>query len=180
MKSTIKCLFILFSAASALFAQTDKRIDAIRDVARQVDKMVAECESDGETSSTFLTELVANKNNGSYPAVGIYNTRVKFYYTYGDREKNPYPDRLLKIVIETKRSAMTESAEYLFDESRRLIFFFGKDSEKETRIYFAAGKMFKTMDGERAVVGNAANTASNKALAESRRLVAMFQESLRF
>jgi hypothetical protein len=180
MKSTITFVFILVSAASAVIAQTDKRIEAIRDVARQVDRMVAECESNGGTSSTFLTELVVNKNSGSYPAVGIYRSTVKFYYTFGDRERNPYPDRLLKIVVETKRSAMTESAEYLFDESRRLIFFLSKDSEKERGIYFAAGKMFKMMDGERPVIGSAANTASNKTLAESRRLAAMFRESLRF
>jgi hypothetical protein len=179
MKRTTTFVFILFLAASALFAQSDKRIGAIREVAQQVDKMVAECESDGESSSTFLTELVVNKNSGSYPAVGIYRSTVKFYYTFGDRERNPYPDRLLKIVVETKRSALIESTEYLFDEGR-LIFVFSKDSEKEMRIYFAAGKMFKASDGERSVVGSAANRASNRALAESRRLAAMFGESLRF
>lgn len=80
-----------------------------------------------------------NKNNGSYPAVGIFQSVVKFYFTYGNREKNPYPNRLLKIEIETKRSSSVEKYEYLFNENEQLIFYFEskiRDEEKaEKRVY---------------------------------------------
>ncbi len=180
MKRTATFILLLLSAAAAIAGQTDKRIDAIRTVARETDRMITECEADGETSTTFLAELVVNKNNGSYPAVGIYRSTAKFYYTFGDREKNPYPDRLLKIVVETKRSARVELAEYLFDGRGRLIFYFGREDDVDRRIYFDDGKMFRALEGEKVISGNDAKTVADRALAESRRLTAMFRESLKF
>lgn len=147
---------VIITAALALnvAAQTDKRVASIRELYERTNAMVADCEADGESSSTYLTELVINKNNGSYPAVGIFRTVAKFYYTYGDREKNPYPTRLMKIVVETKRSNRVDKSEFLFDENEKLVFYFGKNDDGEKRVYFANEKPFRILEGDKSVAAN--------------------------
>ena len=81
-----------------------------------------------------------NKNNGSYPAVGVYRPVAKFYYTYGYREKEPYPNRLLKIVVAVARSDRQEHSEFIFNESGQMVFYLDKKDSVERRIYFAAGR----------------------------------------
>lgn len=146
-KLGIALLMILaIGSISITLGQSDKRIEEIRNLYQDVNKKVAECEANGETSDTFLLEVVVNKNNGSYPAVGIYRSVMKFYYTYGDREKDPFPKRLLKIVVTTNRSAAVEVTEFLFNENGLPVFCFEKvDSEK--RVYFNGGKPIRMIDG---------------------------------
>lgn len=181
-------LFILLCGTlSIVSAQTEKQIDAIKQIYKETNEKIAECEENGEYSSTFLSELIVNKNNGQYPAVGIFNSKFKFYYTYGDREKNPYPSRLLKIVMETRRSANIEKYEFLFNETGQLIFYFEAKNEEEIRVYYSAEKMIgvlkiKFLKGNQILKSNdksAYQTAKN-ALAEKRKLVGMFQNSLRY
>jgi len=86
--------------------------------------------------------------------VGIYRTVVKFYYTFGDREKNPYPNRLMKITVTTNRSDRREYAEYLFNPAEQLIFYYEKDGESaasERRYYFASERLIRRTLGERSV-----------------------------
>jgi hypothetical protein len=124
--------------------------------------------------------MTVNKNNGPYPAVGTYKTTVKFYYTFGDREKNPYPDRLLKIVVATDRAAATETVEYLFDERGNLIFYFEK-KEDERRIYFTGEKAFRILPGEKVLpVSGGPAALIETILAEKRKLSRIFANSLGF
>ena len=176
-------LFVLTGAAFlTISAQTEKRIDEIKQIYKETNAKIAEAEENGEYSSTFLSELVVNKNNGSYPAVGTYKTVVKFYYTFGDREKNPYPDRLLKIEVETKRSDRTETAEFLLNETGQLIFYFGKKDDQEFRAYFSAEKPLKFLKGPESVSLNdkTANQTAKAVLAEKRKLAGIFSASLDF
>ena len=129
ISSILTFLFMIGFVASA-FSQAN-HIKKIREIYQDVNKRIAECERNGEDAETFLIETIVNKNNGSYPAVGLYQATVKFYYTYGDREKNPYPDRLLKILVSVNRAARTESSEFLFDEAENLIFYYEKKEEEE-------------------------------------------------
>lgn len=139
-------MILALGSISITLAQSDKRIEEIRNLYQEVNKKAAECEANGETSDTFLLEVVVNKNNGSYPAVGIYRSVIKFYYTYGDREKDPFPKRLLKIVVTTNRSAAVEVTEFLFNENGLPVFYFEKvDNEK--RVYFDGGKPIRMIDG---------------------------------
>ncbi len=133
---------ILFHAA----AQGDEQIDGIRHIYAETNKLIGESEKNGEGSEIYLTELIVNKNNTSYPAVGIYNSTVRFYYTYGDREKNPYPNRLIKIVVKTNRSARTETEELLFNEKGELIFIYRNNGETETRAYFNSGRAIRLLE----------------------------------
>ena len=128
---------------SVPFAQTDRRIEAINKLRAKIDQDIAASEAEPEYSNIYLTELAVNKNNGSYPAVGVYRPAVKFYYTYGDREKEPYPNRLLKIVVAVARSDRQEYSEFVFNESEQMVFYLDKKDDVERRVYFAAGRAIR-------------------------------------
>lgn len=123
---------------TVVLAQTARRIEAINNLRRKIDRDIAQSEAEPEYSNIYLTELAVNKNNGSYPAVGIYRPVAKFYYTYGDREKEPYPNRLLKIVVAVARSDRHEYSEFVFNESEQMVFYLDKKDDVERRVYFAA------------------------------------------
>jgi hypothetical protein len=172
-------LLVFVSNLTNIFAQNAKRIEEIRKIYAETNEKIVECEKEGEYSSVYLTELVVNKNNGSYPAVGIFKSSVKFYYTYGDREKNPYPNRLLKISVTTKRSSNTENKEFLFDENEKLIFYFEK-IEGEKRIYFTAEKPILYLNGETKADLKNKEILENlrEILKEKQNLSLVFQKSL--
>lgn len=180
MKKVLVLIILLVSCVNAAFSQTEKRIENIRKIYQDVNEKIAECEANGDTSTTFLTEMVVNKNDGPYPAVGIYKTTVKFYYTFGDREKNPYPDRLLKIMMTTNRSDRTELSEFLFSEQGQLIFYFEKKEDVERRVYFDAAKPIKVLEGEKMLPANSKQEADfiKNILKEKAKLTAIFQNSL--
>jgi len=179
-KQFIGSFLLIFLCGMFVFAQTEKQIDVIKQIYKQTNEKVAECEENGEYSSTFLSELVVNKNNGSYPAVGIFKSVFKFYYTYGDREKNPYPNRLLKVVIETKRSANYEKYEYVFNEKEQLIFYFEKKEDAEFRIYFSNEKPIKLLKGMQKLLLSDKNVNKKVKilLTEKKKLVNIFVQSL--
>src|SRR5688572_30230469 len=122
---TFASLVLLLFAGGAV-AQIDRRIDAIDKLRAKIDQDIARSESEPEYSNIYLTELAVNKNNGSYPAVGLYRPVAKFYYTYGDREKEPYPNRLLKIVVAVARSDRQEYSEFVFNDAEQLVFYLDK------------------------------------------------------
>lgn len=173
---------LLGSFIFSVSAQTDKKIEQIRKIYIETNQKIAESNENGEVSPVFLTELIVNKNVGSYPAVGNFRSVVKFYYTYGRREKNPYPNRLLKAEMEINRAARTENYEYLFNETGRLIFYFERKDDQEMRVYFSAEKPVKILRGEKDVRLNetAATDLLKKVLIEKRRLVSVFSNSLNF
>lgn len=175
-KKILLLVLVIFSINLSAFAQTDKRIEEIRQIYKETNKLI----DDSENTEIFLTELVVNKNNGSYPAVGIYNSTVKFFYTYGDREKNPYPNQLLKVIVTTNRSAMTEHSEFLFNSSQQLIFYFEKKDEEERRFYFSVEKPFRILNGDKVLnINNKEDIEKTKViLAEKKKLVEIFKNSL--
>lgn len=175
-------LAMIFCFFSTAFSQVEKRIEEIRKIYQEVNKKVSECEENGETSTTFLTEMIVNKNSGQYPAVGIYRMTARFYYTFGNREKNPYPDRLMKVILATNRSATTESYEYLFNSAGQLIFYFGKKDEREIRVYFEAEKPIKILHGEKNIktTDKSEIERAKAILNEKQKLIEIFQISLGF
>ncbi len=177
-------LLILLGSVLSVHAQEgDQRIEAIRRLDRQVNEQIAESERVEEGTGVYCNELVVNKGDKSWPAVGIFKTVFKFYYTFGDREKNPYPNRLLKITVTTDRSARHEYAEYLFNPAGQLIFYYEKDdegSQAERRYYFASDRLIRRMRGPRIVDINSreALQAARVALNEKKKLVDVFVKSL--
>ena len=177
-------LLVLLAGVLQVPAQGDKRIEEIRRLDRQVNEQIAESERVEEGTGVYCNELVVNKRDKPWPAVGIYQTVFKFYYSYGDREKNPYPNRLLKITVTTRRSARQEYAEYLFNPAGQLIFYFEKkdqeDAPVERRYYFFSEKLIRRMTGQRVVPINSreALEAARLTLSEKKKLVDVFLKSL--
>ena len=163
-------------------AQTGRRVGAINSSREKMDKDIAASEADPEQSNIYLIELAVNENNGSYPAVGVYSPLVKFYYTYGDREKEPYPNRLLKIVVVVARSDRQEYSEFVFNDAEQLVFYLGRLEGIERRLYFAAEKPIRLEeDGKVLSVRTRSRAAAVAAVWKERaNLVAIFAGHLSF
>ena len=174
-------LVLLTCFCSGVVAQRDPRISEIRQRDQMINNRILLAEQNQELSTTFLNELVINKDDMPFPAVSVYRSVVKFYYTYGDRERNPYPDRLFKIVIATERSSRRESSEYLFNDAGQLILFYAKTDDYEHRIYFARERAIGFEEGEEFLnLRNKVVAATiAEALKEKAHLVAIFRGSLR-
>lgn len=173
-------LLVLFVGGAV--GQTDQRIETIKKLVQKTGEAIAKSDAEPEYSNIYLTELAVNKGNGSYPAVGVYRPVVKYYYTYGDREKEPYPNRLLKIVVSVDRSDRHEQSEFTLDEAEQLVFYFEKKDDIERRVYFAAGKAIRIQQGERILSLSSKPQADLVAtvLKEKANLVAIFRRSLGF
>jgi hypothetical protein len=178
--TTAILVLLLFAAGSP--AQTARRIEAINTLHAKIDQDIARSEAEPEYSNIYLTELAVNKNNGSYPAVGIYRPVAKFYYTYGDREKEPYPNRLLKIAVAVDRSDRKENSEFVFNDAEQMIFYLEKKDDVERRIYFAAGRPIRFEQNGRmlSLKGRSRTAIVAATLKDNVKLVAIFRRSLEF
>jgi hypothetical protein len=172
--------FVYLGSSDVSAQANDSRIDRIRNAYRQVNDQIAESEKSPEFASIFVIELEVNKHNAPYPAVGVFTSTARFYYTFGDREKNAYPDRLLKVVVTTRRAARAENAEYLYDPAGKLIFAFEKTDDAERRFYFDINKLIRYQEGQTVLAMNAPATrsAGSAILKESDRLSAIFRNAL--
>lgn len=185
LRTIVSILIILTTACvTVISAQTDKRIEEIRDLYTQTNEAIAIAEKEAPYSEIYVVELSVNKTGNSYPAVGIYSNISRFYYTFGDREKDPYPNRLMKINVVTKRAAMITNSEFLFNAAGQLVFGFVKtdgEEARETRLYFAAGQLIRLLDGERDVNIKNRNAIETAAAfkRESARLVSLFNAALK-
>lgn len=177
-------LLVLATAGVTTLGQSPGRsLLGIERLRRQVDDQILESETQGEYSSIFRNELVLNQRSNPWPAVGIYQKAVRFFYTFGDREKNPYPDRLLKITVTTERSNRSEYSEYVFDEAGQLVYCVEAedvDAVNGTRFYFAGGRLIAAYSGPRemSIRDRSMVEAAQSARLESRKLVAIFRNSL--
>lgn len=133
-----------------------------------------------ESPSIFVNEIKVNRDDRPFPAVGKFQSRIEFVYTYGDREKNPYPDRLLRVFIKTDRSAVVESQQFCFDDRQRLIFFYSKDADHEYRLYFSNGSIVRALDGDKILTGTTATPVGKRAIADAGRLSSIFAGTLKF
>lgn len=181
--SFIVILFLAGATVSVRAQQVDQRLTAIRAQVAEVDRTIAESEGHGEYSSIFRNELVLNRFGNPWPAVGIYQKTVRFYYTYGDREVDPYPSRLLRITVTTKRSDRREYSEYVFDPAGALVFALeseGENAADARRFYFAGGRLVAATSGNHGARVPTRETKEGVAivLSEKRKLVEIFRNSL--
>ena len=185
LRTIVSILIILTTACvTVISAQTDKRIEEIRDLYTQTNEAIAIAEKEAPYSEIYVVDLSVNKTGNSYPAVGTYSNISRFYYTFGDREKDPYPNRLMKINVVTKRAAMITNSEFLFNAAGQLVFGFVKtdgEEARETRLYFAAGQLIRLLDGERDVNIKNRNAIETAAAfkRDSARLVSLFNAALK-
>lgn len=184
MRKIALIIFVCALCAAPCLAQTtEAKVEEIRRIYKEVSDEIARAENSFPESSIYLSELVVNKGGTIYPAVGIFSSTIRFYYTFGDRELNPYPNRLLKIMVTNKRSANTEAYEYLFDKAGRLIFYFEKTDYTdgaESRFYFSSGRAIRILRNQKMVDVNSPVEikASKSVQAQAAKLVGIFKRSL--
>ena len=177
-------LLLLVLACSA-FAQTaDKRIDDIDHLYEQTNEAIRIAEENAPYSEKYVLEIAVNKTGNSYPAVGAYSNVTRFHYTFGDREKDAYPNRLMKASVVTKRADLITNSEFLYNTAGQLVYGIVRsdgEEQRETRLYFAAGQLIRLIDGGREVnVRNRDVLATAAAFKrESARLTALFAAALK-
>lgn len=181
----ISLFLLLCGAGQSVFAQRSggddsARIERIRRTYQEIDDVIKRAEKNFPESEIFLTELAVNKGGTSYPAIGTYGQILRFYYTYGDRETDPYPNRLLKITVSTQSAARRMYAEYVFGPDGDLIFYFGDDGETENRLYFSDKQLIRWQNDQRLenTAGGAARKLLKKVSVQKDRLVRIFRQTL--
>ncbi len=174
--------FVLISGSSAQI--TDKRIDEIDHLYEQTNEAIRVAEENAPYSEKYVLEIAVNKTGNSYPAVGAYSNVTRFHYTFADREKNPYPNRLMKASVVTKRAALITTSDFLYNPAGQLVYGIVRtdgEEQRETRLYFAAGLLIRLIDGGREVNVRNRNVLATSAAfkRESARLTALFAAALK-
>lgn len=177
---------ILFTlAVSAQQSKNDLRVDSIRKTYQEISQKIESLEKDEEaarTSDLAVNELVVNKMNRSWAAVGNY--RVVFRFFYQNRVEEPYPTQLVKVTKETEAAARKYYEEFVYDGDGRLIFYFEKsdDGEEplERRIYYHKGRAFRLIEDEtsKEKLDKGDREKSRGALASSKKIVKIFINSI--
>lgn len=158
MKKQIYGIAILLLLSVCISAQTtDKAVEKIRSFYTDIAEKARLCETDddrGEFGELFMNELLVNKRNHQWRAVGIHNLTYKFFYRGGDSEEHMYPDQLVMVKVERKESSRIYNEEYLYSDLGVLMFYFQKAENDdrapaERRVYFAGIKAIRiTEDGK--------------------------------
>lgn len=152
MKKQISSLAFLLLLAVCVSAQTtNKAVEKIRTFYTDIAEKARLCETDddrGEFGELFMNELVVNKRNHQWRAVGIHNLTYKFFYRGGDSEQHMYPDQLVMVKVERRESNRTYNEEYLFSAAGVLMFYFQKaenddQTPAERRVYFSGIKAIR-------------------------------------
>ncbi|MEQ1924009.1 MAG: hypothetical protein ABL952_16000, partial [Pyrinomonadaceae bacterium] len=154
MKKQIYSLAFLLLLSVGLSAQTtEKTVEKISKFYNETAEKARACEIEddqGEFGELFMNELVINKRNHQWRAVGRHVLTYKFFYqmTPGDRENHMYPDQLVMVKVERKISDRTYNEEYLYSAAGVLMFYFQKaenddQSPAERRVYFSGIKAIR-------------------------------------
>lgn len=152
MKTRLFAILLLLIFVFSVPAQdVEKQIKEIRAAYTSVSQLIAETEADPEKArygELAVNELVINKLERSWAAVGNYKVVFRFYYQNMGEE--PYPTELVKVTKKTESAARRYSEEFLFDTTGALIFYFEKSEDgvapEERRLYFQKGKAIRIVE----------------------------------
>ncbi|HRI03237.1 MAG TPA: hypothetical protein PLL77_05805 [Pyrinomonadaceae bacterium] len=193
MKKQISSLAFLLLLSVCVSAQTtDRSVEKIRTFYTDIAEKARLCETDddrGEFGELFMNELVVNKRNHQWRAVGRHVLTYRFFYqmTPGDREDHMYPDQLVMVKVERRISDRTYNEEYLYSAGGALIFYFQKSenddqSPSERRVYFSGIKAIRIAeDGKTRDKLNTKDAATIKEITgESGKIKDVFTRSLKF
>lgn len=183
-------LILLF--ATCISAQsTDKTVESIRKRYTEFAEKARLAEADeehGQYDELFMNELVVNKLDHQWRAVGKHIFTYKFFYKMldGDREDHMYPDQLVLVKVERKESDRTYSEEYLYSNAGVLMFYCQKaenddQSSAERRVYFSGIKAIRIVEGtktrNRLTAKDAA--AMKEIIAQSGKIKEIFNRSIK-
>jgi hypothetical protein len=187
---TLLCCLVL-TGYSHIAAQ-DRAIERIRRMYDEIGKKIELAEKGVEESTysgIFSNELIINRNEHVWPAVGNFQVTYKFYYDSAGTEGHHYPGRLRKVVMKSRMSDRAYHSEYLFDESGALIFCYSKPVEPstgdsppppETRVYFSNRRPIRIVIGDKTrerLTAQDLETA-RKSLATGAQIKAVFASTL--
>lgn len=147
-KQIFHAALIAFFALSVAGQSTEKTVESIRKYYSNVSEKARLAETDdeqGQFGDLVMNELVINKRDHQWRAVGIFKETYKFFYRGGDSEKHMYPDQLTMVKVERHSSNRTYTEEFVYDGSSRLVFYFqtAENDElapTERRLYFSLSR----------------------------------------
>jgi len=130
-KSIIISITFVLVCQSIAFSQQVERISKIKEIYYKIN-------NDVESNALYCNEFVLNKGKLPWPAVGIYQEKMQFFYDY-NTQYGSYD--LKKIVIKAEHSITKTYIEFLFNDSGNLIFYYysfqrDHDGKLERRCYF--------------------------------------------
>lgn len=178
-------MLLLFSSGSA--QSTEKTVEKIRAYYTEVSEKAtaAETEDDqGEFGDLIMNELVINKRNHQWRAVGRFQETYKFFYKTAGEDL--YPETLVLVKTERHVSGRSYTEEYLYNEKGALLFYFQKAENddqvpSERRIYFNLGKAIRIIEDEKKrdklTIKDLATV--KEILLESGKIVAIFKGSIK-
>ncbi len=147
----MKKLFLPFVMLASYIAGAQTETE-IRTHYQDINKQIAESIEHGYEGPLYNNQWVTNKNNRSWPAVGIYTETTDFWYDdppdhLDASERNP-KIVLLKVNVSRKASHLMSNEEYLYKDGK-LVFYYCHEGEEgkewETRTWFNnKGIMFKS------------------------------------
>ncbi|MEO6654985.1 MAG: hypothetical protein ABIO36_02795, partial [Pyrinomonadaceae bacterium] len=131
MKRQLFSTFLLLLFSMGVSAQTDRAIDKIRKFYENIAERARLAETDeehGQYDELFMNELVLNKLNHQWRAVGRHINTYKFFYKVVDDEdeRHMYPDQLVMVKVERQESNRTYTEEYLYSIAGVLLFHYQK------------------------------------------------------
>ena len=187
MKKRLFGFLLLLIVGSNISAQNDvdKRVKEIRKVYTEIAQNIEAVEKDDESGRTgplAVNELIINKLNRSWAAVGNYRVEYRFYYQ--NQGEEPYPTQLVKVTQTTESAARRYYKEFVYGETGSLIFVFEKSSEsetpEETRIYFNREKAVRIVQGEKVNdrLSDKQKSKVREALKDSVRVKRIFTDSI--
>ena len=191
MKNQILCIsVILFVGLSVAAQTTEKTVEKTRAYYKVIAEKAKLAETDdeqGEYGDLVMNELVVNKRNHQWRAVGIHQLTYKFFYKGGDSEAHMYPDQLVMVKVSRRESNRTYTEEYLYSETGVLIFYFQKAENDdqvpaERRVYFSGIKAIRVVEDaktrDKLSVKDAATV--KEITAESTKIKGLFSQTLKF
>ncbi|MEZ5347086.1 MAG: hypothetical protein R2681_16180 [Pyrinomonadaceae bacterium] len=150
-KVSLISVVLLFISINTSAQNAEAEIRQIRKTYTDLSERIAETEKDeesGKYSDLAVNELVVNKLDRSWAAVGNFRITYRFYYQ--NKEEEPYPTELVKVTRNAEVAARKYAEEFVYDSSGTLIFYFERsddgDAPLERRVYFAKGKPIRIIE----------------------------------
>ncbi|MFH0894040.1 MAG: hypothetical protein V2A54_06360 [Bacteroidota bacterium] len=185
-----KLLFILLFVVSNSCIAQDDEISKIRALYQKTteEQLIAVMPAPDNYGTLYNNEIVINKYNGSWRAVGNYICKMNFWYTdqpaFAKEEHGKEESALRKVEMTSTWSANNiESFEFLY-ENGELVFCLKKDAtydnqEKplEYRYYFSRGKLIRYMLGQET---QKTLPDTKEVLANSQRMMNLFLTTFKY
>jgi hypothetical protein len=133
----------------------DDEIRLIRELYARANESIrlARAKQAGEAAPLFCNEVVTNRYDGSWRAVGNYSRKAAYWYSdqpeFARYQNAPEESVLIKVEVQETAAVRSLADEYLFDKGE-LVFYYrsskaGESNPVEERLYFRGGKLIRRL-----------------------------------